>query len=88
MPIFPARRHRRESETHFEDPCFLVAEECAGDTGQTFDELPKTFESSPPGDALFARLWLRRSERPRSQVVIRQDAVVAGHEAIAFVLEK
>jgi hypothetical protein len=35
-----------------------------------------------------ARLRLRRSERPRAQVVVRQDAVVAGHRAIAFVLEK
>jgi hypothetical protein len=72
----------------FEFPCFLFEEECAGESKQTFDQLLKSFKNSPPGDALVARLWLRRSERPRSQVVVRQDAVVAGHEAIAFVLEK
>jgi hypothetical protein len=72
----------------FEFPCFLFGEECAGDSAQTFDQVLKEFESSPPGDALVARLRLRRAEKPGAQVVVRQDAVVAGHRAIAFLLEK
>jgi hypothetical protein len=72
----------------FEDVCFLFPEECAGETQQSFDQLLKAFEDSPPGDALVARLWLRRSERPRAEVVVRQDAVVAGRRTIAFLLEK
>jgi hypothetical protein len=74
--------------TFFEDPCFLFGEECAEDTEQTFDQLLRTFENSPPGDALVARLWLRRAERPRAQAIVRQDAVVAGHVGIGFLLKK
>ena len=74
--------------TFFEDPCFLFGEDCAGDTEQSFDQLLKSFEDSPPGDALVARLRLRGSQKPRAQVVVRQDAVVAGHEGIGFLLKK
>ena len=72
----------------FEDPCFLFPEECGEETTQTFDQLLRAFKNQPAGDELVARLWLRRSERPRAQAVAQQDAVVAGGVAIGFLLEK
>ncbi|MGH3705918.1 MAG: hypothetical protein ACRDT9_14885, partial [Agromyces sp.] len=72
----------------FEDPCFLFPEECAEDTTQSFDQVLRAFRNQPAGDELVARLWLRRSERPRAQAVVRQDSVVAGGAAIGFLLEK
>ena len=69
-----------------EIPCFIVEEECVEETGQTFDQVLKAFENQPPGDAVVARLRLGDRERLRSQASVRQDAVVAGREAIAVLV--
>jgi hypothetical protein len=69
-----------------EIPCFIVDEECVDDTDQSFDQLLKAFENQPPGDAVVARLRLGNAGKLRAQSSERQDAVVAGRQAIGFLL--
>jgi hypothetical protein len=71
-----------------EIPCFIVDEECADETEQTFDQLLRAFENQPPGDALVARLRLGQAGRLRAQTSVRQDAVVSGRIAIGLLLVK
>jgi hypothetical protein len=69
-------------------PCFIFEEECVDDTGQTFDQLLRSLQTQPRGDALVARLRLGDRERIRATAQRRQDAVVVGGRVIGFLLIK
>jgi hypothetical protein len=69
-----------------EIPCFIVEDECVDDTQQSFDQLLRAFRNQPPGNAVVAQLRLGDGEALRAQATKEQDAVVAGGQAIGFLL--
>lgn len=69
-----------------EVPCFVVEDDCVGNTNQTFTQLLNSFKNQPPGDAVVAKLRLGNRGAVRRQVQVRQDAVVGGRVAIGFLL--